>query len=212
MALLGAAGALFIILKKPRFASAFAIVCAVACMQYAGYIFVGDREILSGGTEADNGVYTLEQISQPMFSALDLPESSEYKRIDYGRMLRNYGLVRGQSSLTCFSSLRTATIGKFISFANFGYDESTTVAPPNGSAALRAFLSVEEYHQLEGEPVPDGFVYDREENGFAVYRNPNALPMGFLQTVATGTHHQPMKGESLVRTETRKWCSAWGGA
>ena len=103
-------------------------------------------------------------------------------------------------SLTCFSSLRTATIGKFVSFADFGYDESTTVAPPNGSAALRAFLSVEEYHQLEDEPVPDGFVYDREENGFAVYKNPNALPMGFLQTVATGTHHQPMKGEALAKT------------
>ena len=198
--LLGAGGMLALILKKPRFVPALALVCAAACAQYAGYIAVGDREIRSGGTEANNGVYTLEQIASPTLSALDLDESAEFKRIDYGRMIRNYGLIRGQSSLTCFSSLRTATIGRFISFADFGYDESTTVLPPNGSAAMRAFLSVTEYHQFEGEPIPEGFVYDREENGFAVYKNPNALPMGFLQTVATGTHHQPMKGQALFDT------------
>ena len=200
MSLLGAGGMLLLILKKPRFVPALALVCAVACVQYAGYIAVGDREILSGGTEPGNGVYTLDQIAEPTLSALDLPESSGFKRIDYGRMIRNYGLIRGQSSLTCFSSLRTATIGRFISFADFGYDESTTVLPPDNAAPLRAFLSVEEYHQFEDEPVPEGFVYDREENGFAVYTNPNAVPMGFLQTTATGTYHQPMKGEDLGKT------------
>lgn len=198
--LLGAGGMLALIVKRPRFVPALALVCAVCCAQYAGYIAVGDSQIRSGGTEPGNGVYTLEQIASPTLSALELPESTEFKRIDYGRMIRNYGLIRGQSSLTCFSSLRTATIGRFISFADFGYDESTTVLPPNGDAAIRAFLSVEEYHQFEGEPVPDGFVYDREENGFAVYKNPNSIPMGFLQTVATGTYHQPMKGLALAET------------
>ena len=200
MSLLGACGMLLLILKKPPFIPALALVCAVACAQYAGYIAVGDREIRSGGTDAHNGVYTLEQIAGPTLSALELPESEGFKRIDYGRMLRNYGLIRGQSSLTCFSSLRTSTVGKFVSFADFGYDESTTVMPPDKSAAIRAFLSVEEYHQFEDEPVPDGFVYDREENGFAVYTNPSAVPMGFLQTTCTGTYHQPMKGEALANT------------
>lgn len=200
MSLLGACGMLLLILRKPRFTPALALVCAVACAQYAGYIAVGDREIRSGGTDAHNGVYTLEQIAGPTLSALELPESEGFKRIDYGRMLRNYGLIRGQSSLTCFSSLRTSTVGKFVSFADFGYDESTTVMPPDKSAAIRAFLSVEEYHQFEDEPVPDGFVYDREENGFAVYTNPSAVPMGFLQTICTGTYHQPMKGEALANT------------
>jgi len=200
MSLLGAGGMLLLIVKRPRFVPALAIVCAVACAQYAGYIAVGDREILSGGTEPGNGVYTLDQIAEPTLSALDLPEPSTYARIDYGRMIRNYGLIRGQSSLTCFSSLRTSTIGRFISLADFGYDESTTVLPPDNSAPIRAFLSVTEYHQFEGEPVPEGFVYDREENGFAVYTNPNAVPMGFLQTTATGTYHQPMKGLALAET------------
>ncbi len=200
MSLLGAGCMLLLIFKKPRFVPALALVCAVACAQYAGYIAVSDREIRSGGTDAHNGVYTLEQIAEPTLSALKLPESDGYKRIDYGRLLRNYGLIRGQSSLTCFSSLRTSTVGKFVSFADFGYDESTTVTPPDTSAAIRAFLSVEEYHQFEDEPVPEGFVYDREENGFAVYTNPNAVPMGFLQTTCTGTYHQPMKGEALANT------------
>jgi len=197
LSLLGGGALLALILKKLRFAPALAIVCVVACAQYAGYIAVGDREILSGGTDAGNGVYTLEQIASPTLSALDLPEANVYKRIDYGRMLRNYGLIRGQSSLTCFSSLRTSTVGKFVSMAGFGYDESTTVAPPDKSAPIRALLSVSEYHQLEEEPVPEGFVYSREENGFAVYANPNAVPMGFLQTTCTGTYHQRMDASTV---------------
>ena len=193
LSLLGAAGMLLLILKKPRFAPALAVVCLIACAQYALYIAVGDREILSGGETPGSGVYTLDQIAEPTLSALDLEETGEYKRIDYGKRLRNYGFIRGCSSLTCFSSLRTSTVGRFVEMAGFGYGESTTVSPPDSQAALRALLSVTEYHQFnEEDEVPEGFVYDREENGFAVYTNPNAVPMGFLQTVVTGTHHQRM--------------------
>ena len=193
LSLLGAAGMLLLILKKPRFAPALAVVCLIACAQYALYIAVGDREILSGGETPGSGVYTLDQIAEPTLSALNLEETGEYKRIDYGKRLRNYGLIRGCSSLTCFSSLRTSTMGRFVEMAGFGYGESTTVSPPDSQAALRALLSVTEYHQFnEDDGVPEGFVYDREENGFAVYTNPNAVPMGFLQTVVTGTHHQRM--------------------
>ncbi|MBQ4264518.1 MAG: YfhO family protein [Clostridia bacterium] len=198
LSLLGAAGMLLLILKQLRFAAMLALVCAVACAQYAGYIAVGDREILSGGTEAGNGVYTLDQIAEPVLSALEMDEADAYKRIDYGYRLRNYGLLRGHSSLTCFSSLRTSTVGKFVSMTGFGYDESTTVSPPDSQGAIRALLSVAEYHQFdESETIPEGFVFDREENGFKVYANPHAVPMGFLQTTVTGTHHQRMDSETL---------------
>ena len=198
LSLLGAGAMLLMILRRPRFCVSLALVCAVACAQYAGYIAVGDREILSGGTEAGNGVYTLNQIAEPMLSALTLEDDGAYKRIDYGRMLRNYGLIRGHSSLTCFSSLRTSTVGMFVSMAGFGYDESTTVLPPDNQGAIRALLSVTEYHQFgEDEAIPEGFVYSHEENGFAVYANPSAVPMGFLQTTVTGTHHQRMDSETV---------------
>ncbi|MCI7736282.1 MAG: YfhO family protein [Clostridiales bacterium] len=183
---------MLLLLRRPRFGAALAIVCLCAAVQYGAYIAVGDRELLSGGAEAGNGVYALEEIAEPTLGALSLPEPEGYTRIDYGPRLRNYGLLRGQSSLTCFNSLRASTIGRFISTAGFGYDESTTVSPPDSSGAIRALLSVSEYHQTDGEPVPEGFVYDREENGFAVYTNPNAVPMGFLQTVCTGDAHQRM--------------------
>ena len=169
-----------------------------AVVQYAGYIAVGDRVILSGGETPGSGVYTLNEIAAPTLSALELEETAEYKRIDYGSMLRNYGLIRGCSSLTCFSSLRTSTVGRFVEMAGFGYGESTTVSPPDSQGALRALLSVTEYHRInEEDEVPEGFVYDREENGFAVYMNPNAVPMGFLQTTVTGTHHQRMDSETV---------------
>ena len=198
LSLLGAGAMLLILGKRLRACAAFILVCAVACTQYAGYIAVGDRVILSGGTEPGNGVYTLEQIAGPTLSALELEEKTEYKRIDYGKRLRNYGLIRGASSLTCFSSLRTSTVGRFVSMAGFGYDESTTVMPPNAQGAIRALLSVTEYHQFDdSEAIPEGFVYDREENGFRVYANPCAVPMGFLQTTVTGTHHQRMDSETV---------------
>jgi len=197
LTLLGGAGMLLVILKKHSFRAAMAVLCVCTCVQYGGYIAVGDKVILSGGTQPGNGVYTLEQIAKPTLAALELPETDGYKRIDYGPMLRNYGLIRGSSSLTCFSSLRTSTVGRFVSMAGFGYDESTTVRPPDSSPAMRALLSVTEYHQTNGEDVPEGFVYSHEENGFAVYTNPNAVPMGFLQTTMTGTHHQRMDSETV---------------
>ena len=197
LTLLGGAGMLLVILKKLSFRAAMAVLCVCACVQYGGYIAAGDSVILSGGTQPGNGVYTLDQIAKPTLAALELPETDGYQRIDYGPMLRNYGLLRGSSSLTCFSSLRTSTVGRFVSMAGFGHNESTTVRPPDSSPAMRALLSVTEYHRTNGEDVPEGFVYSHEENGFAVYTNPNAVPMGFLQTTMTGTHHQRMDGETV---------------
>ena len=70
--------------------------------------------------------------------------------------------------------------------------------PPDNQGAIRSLLSVTEYHQFdENEAIPEGFIYDREENGFAVYTNPHAVPMGFLQTTVTGTHHQRMDSETM---------------
>ena len=196
-ALLGGGAMLLILCKRPRFAIALALTCAVAVAQYAGYILVGDANLLSGGENAGDGVYTLTEIAEPTLKAAETPDMDIWQRIDYGKKIRNYGLLRGASSLTAFTSLRSSTVGRFVSMAGFGYDESTTVCPPDDSAALRAFLSVIAYYQLDDSPAPEGFVYDHDENGVAVYRNPNALPMGFLQTTCTGTHHQRMDSETV---------------
>ena len=39
--------------------------CAVAAAQYAGYILVGDENLLSGGDVAGEGLYTLPEIAEP---------------------------------------------------------------------------------------------------------------------------------------------------
>ena len=200
LALLGGGVMLLLMAKPMPYRRALALISLTACLQYAGYIAVGDMHLLSGGAAAGQGVYTLSQIAEPTLSALDT--DVPYGRIDYSRKLRNYGLLRGQSSLTCFTSLRTSTVGRFVSMAGLGYDESTTVAPSVKDPALYALLSVSEYHQWPedaalGDAVPEGFVYDREENGAAVYVSDAAVPMGFLQTTMTGTHHQRMDAESV---------------
>ena len=199
LTLLGGGAMLLLLLRPLRWQAALALVGLVSVLQYGGYIAVGDRFLLSGSETPGQGIYTLDEIASPTLASLDLPEEDAFKRIDYGPKLRNYGLLRGTSSLTSFMSLRTSTVGRFVSMAGFGYDESTTVKPPDGSAAIRAFLSVTEYHQIDEMPVPEGFVYDREENGFSVYTNPNAVPMGFLQTTCTGTYHQRMEPDTVAQ-------------
>ena len=196
-------GAMLLMLAKPAcYKRALALVCLTASLQYAGYIAVGDSALLSGGSEVGKGVYELAEIAEPTLAALDLPEPEGYGRIDYSPMLRNYGLLRGQSSLTCFTSLRSSVVGRFLSMAGMGYDESTTVSPTRKDPALYALLSAGEYHQWPqdaamGDAVPEGFTYSHEENGASVYVSSAALPMGFLQTTCTGTHHQRMDSETV---------------
>ena len=202
LTLLGGGAMLLIAASPSRYPRVLALVCLTAAIQYAGYIAVGDSQLLSGGSEAGRGVYTLSEIAQPTLSALDLPEPEGYTRIDYSPKLRNYGLLRGQSSLTCFSSLRASSVGRFIAMAGMGFDESTTVTPTLRDPALYALLSVSEYHQwpedaARGDAVPEGFLYSHEENGASVYASRDAVPMGFLQTTYTGTHHQRMDRETV---------------
>ncbi|MBQ8095014.1 MAG: YfhO family protein [Clostridia bacterium] len=173
----------------------------IAVISYAGYIRIGDTFLKSGGEHPARGIYELTEIAEPSLSALALNEPQDYTRIDYGLKLRNYGLLRGSSSLTIFHSLRQSITGRFISMAGFGYDESTTIHSPETDTALYTFLSVSEYHHTDNhDSVPEEFVYTRKENGFDVYANSYQLPMGFLQTVCTGTHEQPMNAETIGQT------------
>ena len=134
LTLLGGGAMLLLLLRPLRWQAALALVGLVSVLQYGGYIAVGDRFLLSGSETPGQGIYTLDEIASPTLASLDLPEEDAFKRIDYGPKLRNYGLLRGTSSLTSFMSLRTSTVGRFVSMAGFGYDESTTVKPPDGSA------------------------------------------------------------------------------
>ena len=202
LTLLGGGVMLLLITRPMRYARVLAIVCITAALQYAGYIAVSDSQLLSGGSEIGKGVYELPEIAEPTLSALDLPKPEGYSRIDYSPMLRNYGLLRGQSSLTCFTSLRSSIVGRFLSMAGMGYDESTTIMPSYKDPALYALLSAGEYHQWPqdaamSDAVPEGFTYSREENGASVYVSSEAVPMGFLQTTYTGTHHQRMDRETV---------------
>ena len=124
--------ALFVLIRKPRFAVTLALVCAVAAAQYAGYILVGD-EICSPAATLRARAHPARKSREPTLEAAAAPDMAEWQRIDYGKKIRNYGLLRGASSLTAFTSLRSSIVGRFISMAGFGFDESTTVCPPDGA-------------------------------------------------------------------------------
>ena len=193
---------LLTLLRFKRFATYLGCVLLIVVLSWTYFIFCNDTVLLSGGETPGEGVYKLEEIAKPTIASLSLPESEGYTRIDYSPMLRNYGLLRGRSSLTCFTSLRSSTVGRFLSMAGMGYDEATTVTPSVKDPALYALLSVTEYHQWQEDAalcdeVPEGFVFDRYENSASVYVSDAAVPMGFLQTVCTGTHHQAMNAETV---------------
>lgn len=200
LAMLGGVALLLILLRRMRFACVLALVGLCACVQYGGYIAVGDQNLLSGGALPGQGVYPLSEIAQPTLDALAMPEPEVFKRVDYGIRLRNYGMLRGYSSLTYFFSLRSSYVGRFIAASQYGGSESTTITVSSTDPAVYALLSVTEYHQFDGEDVPEGFVYSHEENGFPVYTNPNAVPMGFLQTTVTGNYAQPMNEQTTSKT------------
>ena len=196
--LLSSLALLTVLRRSLRTLHALALVCAMAVLNYAGYIAVGDAALRSGGDTPIEGPYSLEEIARPTLSSLSLPEPEGFTRIDYGRRLRNYGLLTGRSSLTAFQSLRSSIVGRFISSAGFGYNESTTVFPKTLSASLRSALSVDRYIRTDpADPVPEGFVPDGEENGFPAYANENAVPMGYLVHFITGDHDQNMDGDHI---------------
>ncbi|MFQ9805768.1 MAG: hypothetical protein ACLR07_04385 [Christensenellales bacterium] len=132
-ALLGGGAMLFILCEKPRFAVTLALTCAVAVTQYAGYIAVSDANLLSGGETVGDGMYTLSEIAEPTLQAVETPDMDIWQRIDYGKIIRNYGLLRGASSLTAFTSLRPRPSG-----ALCRWRASVTTNPPPSARRMAA--------------------------------------------------------------------------
>lgn len=80
--LLGGGAMLLLVLKKPRFTAALALVCAVAVIQYAGYIAVGDKYLLSGSETPGQGIYTLSEIAEPTLLKRRSARFQRRRRID----------------------------------------------------------------------------------------------------------------------------------
>lgn len=196
-ALLGGGAMLFILCKKPRFAVTVALTCAVARHAIRGlhrrqrrepafrrrngrrwhvYALRNRRTDASSRRNAGYGYLAAHRLRQKNPQLRASARGKQFDRVHQSALL-------DRRALCVDGGLRLRRIHHRL--------------PAGCGAALRAFLSVTAYYQLDDTPAPDGFVFDHDENGVAVYRNPNALPMGFLQTVCTGAHHQRMDSSTV---------------
>ena len=179
-----------------------AALCAAAVVNYASFIALNDRLVLSSGAQANAGEIPLEDIAQAeLLDERPAHEGTAYcSRIHRRTMARNYGMIVNEPSITSFHSLRSGYLSDFVYLGGFGYDESTTVRLSDDGGALRSFLSVRYYYNFdqEREPgAPEGFVYSHTVGDVDVYVNENYVPMGFLYDTYTDVYDQELNPETI---------------
>ncbi|MBQ4464500.1 MAG: YfhO family protein [Oscillospiraceae bacterium] len=108
-------------------------------------------------------------------------DEADYFRVDISENVDNYPMFWGLSSMRCFQSVVSPSIMEF--YESIGITRDVASRAEVSSYTLRGLFSVKYYFQeikddME-EPELVGFVFDREENGFRVYRNEYYIPMGF---------------------------------
>lgn len=129
-------GALWVFGGRRREGRAFILaLCAILVVNYAAFIALNDRYVLSGGDTANDGTVSMERIAKAeLLDDHPRREGTAYSyRIDHSGLARNYSMIVNEPSLTSFHSLRSGYLRDFVYQAGFGFDESTTVRPQDGS-------------------------------------------------------------------------------
>ena len=148
---------------------AFAVVFS---MVHIGIGKFGQWYTDSDLVEQDNNALLLKQ---------DLPEGSY--RVDTYKLHDNIGVWLDKSCLQYFGSTAAPSILSF--YPALGVKRDVRSEPELSNYALRGLLSVEYLlttpeHQAAFESEADeGWAYEGEVDGFALYRNKNYVPMGF---------------------------------
>jgi uncharacterized membrane protein YfhO len=108
-------------------------------------------------------------------------DDADYFRLDMPENCDNYPMFWGMSSMRCFQSVVSPSIMEF--YNSIGIPRDVSSRAPLDRYALRGLFSVKYCLQeavTNAEPLKlPGFVYDRTENGFNIYRNDYFIPMGF---------------------------------
>lgn len=114
----------------------------------------------------------------------------QFFRTDSYETYDNIGLWIDKSNLQTFNSVVTPSIMEF--YPELGVKRDVSSKPERWNYALRGLLSVqytimpkyeqEDFEKADGEKNYQGnkgWVFDREEGGFVIYKNENFIPMGF---------------------------------
>lgn len=108
-------------------------------------------------------------------------DDADYFRLDMPENCDNYPMFWDMSCMRCFQSVVAPSIMDF--YESIGITRDVSSRAPLERYVLRGLFSVKYCFQETGENVQPldlpGFVLDRTENGFHIYRNDYFIPMGF---------------------------------
>lgn len=160
-------------LRAAVWATAIACVACTMTMVYYGKC---------NGTDAGKYISRAIDGKKNLSISYDTDED-DYFRVDISENVDNYPMFWDLSSMRCFQSVVSTSIMDFYESLHITRDVASRV--PTENYTLRGLFSVKYYFQelKEDEEIPEldmpGFVFDREENGFRIYRNDYFIPMGF---------------------------------
>ncbi len=155
---------------------ATSLVCVISVIYSAYFIGTGKTHSYSSDVMIDDLIE----------ADLSLPDDKETYRIDVYDGVDNTGMYLGYQSINAFHSIVPTSVTEFWEYV--GEERGVASRPEPKSYAARSLLGVKyllsrkdgaAFTDEMGEPqMPDFSLYSHEE-GYDVYRNENALPMGF---------------------------------
>ncbi|MBE6875615.1 MAG: hypothetical protein E7496_02645 [Ruminococcus sp.] len=167
--------------KKQLFLEKAVILTVSACVVCTGTIVYFGKAI---GTNAETyireGIHGEEQLSISYDT-----DDADYFRVDISKDYDNYPMFWGLSSMRCFQSVVSPSIMNFYESIGIERDVASRAEPEHYT--LRGLFSVKYYFDKIQETSEEeqkafempGFVYDRTENGFEIYKNNYFIPVGF---------------------------------
>lgn len=167
---------------KPWIQRAVCLTTA-ACMVCTGTVVYFGKVIgIKGETYREQAIYGAEKVSISYENDAD-----SYFRVDISENLDNYPMFWGLSCMRCFQSVVNPSIMDF--YESIGISRDVSSRADISSYTLRGLFSVKYYFDQikedeDGKEIWNtlelpGFVFEREENGFRIYRNDYYIPMGF---------------------------------
>ncbi|MDE5564517.1 MAG: YfhO family protein, partial [Oscillospiraceae bacterium] len=159
------------------------LLTTAACVVCTGTVVYFGKVIgIKGETYREQAIYGAEKMSISYENDAD-----SYFRVDISENLDNYPMFWGLSCMRCFQSVVNPSIMDF--YESIGISRDVSSRADISSYTLRGLFSVKYYFDQikedeNGEEIRTalelpGFVFDREENGFRIYRNDYYIPMGF---------------------------------
>ncbi|MCL2013932.1 MAG: YfhO family protein [Oscillospiraceae bacterium] len=160
--------------RKMFFAAAITSICLITVCYSIFALGWGRAQSFSREQVVDKGIYGAEKFNL---------NEQRFHRIDIYKGMDNWGMMWNMPTMQAFHSTVPVSIMNF--YKSIGIDRSTASRPDIEYIPLRSLLSIrylmaENTNKQKGSEMTfDGFSFEKNENGFAIFKNNNFVPIGF---------------------------------